>query len=142
MIGAHRVVRWLGLLAAMLFLLPLLLTPMTVYGVEVELRRAAAEDEEIYRYEFPNGLGIETTIPMGSNDQMVTIFAIDEGVEYQMFRDGEPIVYSQDDMLMEDGDYVLQLKAQDYTASFAFSLSGSALSPTFPSHIPCKTGEI
>jgi len=122
----RRVYRGVGFLIAMLLLLPMLLTPMTVYGVEVDLRRVAAEDEEIYRYEFPNGLGIETTIPMGSNDQMITVFAIDEGVEYQMYRDGEMIVYTQDDLLMEDGDYVLQLKAQDYTASFPFSLSGSA----------------
>ena len=126
MTGGRRWYRGIGLIIAMLLLLPMLLTPMTVYGVEVDLRRVAAEDEEIYRYEFPNGLGVETTIPMGSSDQMITIFAFDEGIEYQMYRDGEQIVYSQDDLLMEDGDYVLHMKAQDYTATFEFSLSGSA----------------
>lgn len=117
--------RRIGFFIGLLLALPLLL-PMTVHGLEVNLQRVAAGDEEIYRYVFPGGVGFETTIPMGSDDQMITIFSFDDGVGYELYRDGEQVPYAQDDLLMQDGEYLLRVSYLEMTAEFPFTLSGSA----------------
>lgn len=77
-------------------------------GFMEEVHLTTCDPENGYRYEWNRYGGFYTNVLLGENSEFA-YFSIDETLHYRMFKDGEMISYTQDDLLLENGSYTLYL---------------------------------
>ncbi len=106
-----RIKRLLGAFAGILFFFVL---PVQA-ALPEEISLTASDPENGYRYEWDHYGGFYTNVLQGGNTDFA-YFSIDEELDYQMLKDGEVYAYTQEDLLLENGSYILYLFTKEEEA--------------------------
>jgi hypothetical protein len=94
----------------------------------IPLKLVGGNEEEGYRYEQAGtGIGFDSLVTMDSSDSCWTLFEIDDGAYYELWRDGEKIPYNSEDLIFEEGDFQLLLAPSERQRNTNYSI--------FPFHL-------
>ena len=86
------------------------LTPCTVYGEDLEVPLiAAGTQDEMNRYELPDGRGFMTNLKQGDQGAMVAAFSFDQGLSYELYRNGVRISYVNEMLIQKEGAYEMKV---------------------------------
>ncbi|MBS5604995.1 MAG: hypothetical protein KHX84_11655 [Enterocloster asparagiformis] len=87
----------------------------------------AGTEEEMNRYELPDHKGFLTNLKSGDTEAVVAAFSFDDGLSYELYRDGEQVAYVNEMLIQASGSYEMRVFSsygEDRAwASFPFTIT-------------------
>ena len=84
-------------------------------------------EEEMNRYELPDHKGFLTNLKSGDTEAVVAAFSFDDGLSYELYRDGEQVSYVNEMLIQASGSYEMRVFSsygEDRAwASFPFTIT-------------------
>ena len=69
----------------------------------------AGTEEEMNRYELPDHKGFLTNLKSGDTEAVVAAFSFDDGLSYELYRDGEQVSYVNEMLIQASGSYEMRV---------------------------------
>lgn len=84
--------------------------PLAAFGEDLEVPlTAAGTQEEMNRYELPDGSGFLTNLKQGDEGAMVAAFSFDQGLSYELYRNGTRVSYVNEMLIQNEGSYEMKV---------------------------------
>lgn len=113
----------------MILFLFLILHTGQAYGQEMEVPLIpSGTEEEMNKYEMPDGRSFSTNLKPGDQAAMVGAFSFEDGLLFELYKDGKRISYTNEMLIQESGSYEMKIISSygedTVYCLFPFSIAG------------------
>lgn len=111
--------KWKCLIVLLLFLV---VFAAPAYGQEIEVPLShVGTEEEMDKYEMPDGKSFLTNLKPGEQAAIIGAFSFEEGLEYELYKDGNRVSYVNEMLIQDAGMYRMKIVSR-YGEDTVYSL--------------------